>query len=93
MGATRTIEPLSAAEIDGIAGLWKRGGREFVIDFVLRIRVQHEDLSEVRPAMTEHLQAVFLRSRHGVFVAEYNALGVVLHFPQTNEALPREVLV
>jgi hypothetical protein len=32
-GAADAFEPLSADEIDGVASLWKRGGREFVTSF------------------------------------------------------------
>src|SRR6202140_3859524 len=71
----------------GDFNVWSGRGFESGVDFPSAV-VKHEDLTKMGARCAQQIEAVGLRLRQGLFVAENHAGGIVLDAAEGDESLP-----
>ena len=62
------------------------------IDGVGRVRIEHEDLAEMRARVVEKFPAILLGTGQRLFVAKNDVSGIIFHLAEADEALASEAL-
>ena len=62
------------------------------VDFARRVRVEHEELAEMRVSVAQQFQAVLLRTRERLLVPVHDAGRVFLDRAERDEALAHQAL-
>src|SRR5271167_3254723 len=82
------------ARAEFVENIKRRGTRrravEQLVDFALRVRIQHEELLELRAGVAQQFKAIFLRAGERLLVTVDHARRIWLEFAEPDEALACE---